>query len=996
MNTKVNNMLGYYRNSMNDSKLKEIDHKNLDDHNMTSYISMSKGQIESGVVESLFYEKFKTKERIAEAIQYNWSIDVILCPIEMNVNVIHGKQKTFPNKIIPLMIPAKLSADGCLGVIEKQLPWIARKLLTPTKLDAFAVSSLKKFDAYFSKYQLPRPEDGWGKFWLFIETAIEAICHCSIKDFKLNHYTITPNAYVVLNDNNIDATLHLTKFCESSLVEKKLTYGPLIKNVMTIDEKTHIQVLTEEEQYDRSKYHFGQMTNAYPLSPSQRESLIHYMTSKEGDVFAVNGPPGTGKTTLLQTIIANEYVNNALMKKEPPMILATSNNNQAVTNIIDSFGDVFSKTDILGQRWIPSVKSFGTYLASMGRVSAVQDKYQVMFEKEGRLSGFEDSIVSEDNIEQFKCYYLEFASKYFGIDQTSQTIKKIIERVHKKLKAITNDITEIIESVQKNKGIIESIELKYNGNIDNAYKKIDEDLQYNKSQKVKYDALEGEFIAYLNGFGFIKRLLMKLSFTSNFFRTDFRRFIHQEILLEAYNGPFNYIAILEAIEMETDNYRREVIRCRESLTVVKKDKEYYKLACEVLMDIANSLQIEEKDDNLSHKNIGRTINERLDETKRYEAFRLSTHYYEGLWILEVEKNLLSNYVDRKNRDKRIKHWQRISKLTPCYVSTFYMIPKFMETGYYQNQWVNEYLYEHIDLLIVDEAGQASSEVSLPLFALAKKAVIVGDELQIEPVWSVSGYTDEPNVEMYLPDVQWQNFYESKYAASCGNLMTIAKRRSEYEKYGEGGLYLTEHRRCIPDIINYNNELAYKGKLVPMRKNELKDYPFPHMGHIHVEGRSEKINSSRRNKIEAERIASWIIDNSNSIMGYYNNDDNSSKQIHEIVAVVTPFKAQSNHIRRALNKHEGFELITVGTVHALQGAERNIVLFSSVYSENDPNSYFYNKGVNMLNVAVSRAKDAFIVFGDKAVMNKEHKSHSGLLAKYFDKNVENYFIEKNDI
>ena len=68
------------------------------------------------------------------------------------------------------------------------------------------------------------------------------------------------------------------------------------------------------------------------------------------------------------------------------------------------------------------------------------------------------------------------------------------------------------------------------------------------------------------------------------------------------------------------------------------------------------------------------------------------------------------------------------------------------------------------------------------------------------------------------------------------------------------------------------------------------------------------------------------------------------------------------------------------MHSLQGDERLVVLFSSVYGENNKDSgKFYDAGPNMLNVAVSRAKDAFIVFGDPNVFGANvADSPSGLL------------------
>ncbi|WP_249183085.1 AAA domain-containing protein, partial [Anaerostipes sp. Marseille-Q3525] len=97
---------------------------------------------------------------------------------------------------------------------------------------------------------------------------------------------------------------------------------------------------TNKIDFNKMKYHSGQMGGEYPLSPSQREAISCFSEIKNGEVLAVNGPPGTGKTTLLQSIVANMYVNAALKKDKAPVIVATSTNNQAVTNIIDSFGSI--------------------------------------------------------------------------------------------------------------------------------------------------------------------------------------------------------------------------------------------------------------------------------------------------------------------------------------------------------------------------------------------------------------------------------------------------------------------------------------------------------------------------------------------------------------------------------------------------------------------------------------------------------------------------------
>ena len=54
-------------------------------------------------------------------------------------------------------------------------------------------------------------------------------------------------------------------------------------------------------------------------------------------------------------------------------------------------------------------------------------------------------------------------------------------------------------------------------------------------------------------------------------------------------------------------------------------------------------------------------------------------------------------------------------------------------------------------------------------------------------------------------------------------------------------------------------------------------------------------------------------------------------------------------------------ITVGTAHRLQGAERPIILFSAVYGTGSAQAGFIDVNPELMNVAVSRAKDLLVVF-----------------------------------
>ena len=140
----------------------------------------------------------------------------------------------------------------------------------------------------------------------------------------------------------------------------------------------------------------------------------------DGDLLAVSGPPGTGKTTLLQSVVADLVVDSALNQTEPPVIVAASSNNQAVTNIIDSFSNI-EKIGLsnLEERWIDGVKSFATYMPSGGKMEGAEQKgYQFT-----SVRGSEFILNAEKSIEKSKKKIKECANEYF--DEEFSTVDEI-------------------------------------------------------------------------------------------------------------------------------------------------------------------------------------------------------------------------------------------------------------------------------------------------------------------------------------------------------------------------------------------------------------------------------------------------------------------------------------------------------------------------------------------------------------------------------------------
>lgn len=372
----------------------------------------------------------------------------------------------------------------------------------------------------------------------------------------------------------------------------------------------------------------------------------------------------------------------------------------------------------------------------------------------------------------------------------------------------------------------------------------------------------------------------------------------------------------------------------------------------------------------------------LDQNLRYRAFKLATHYWEGKWLLEMKDQLNEGYNENQSPSKQQRKWRRYAKLTPCFVSTLYMVPKFFSA--FTGEVVP--LIEFIDLLIIDEAGQVAPEVAGASFALAKKALVVGDTLQIEPVWSVTRKVDGGNLqkhELISTDDDIEQFNDAGMSAATGSAMRVAQRQSRFQKYSDDiarGMFLSEHQRCVPEIIDYCNALAYKGRLKPIRKRGV-DYPLPRMGFAHIPGKSQSQGGSRSNLLEAEIIAQWITDQRSFLIDVLRSDPQKpNKTLAKIIAVITPFANQARLIDAELEKRSITD-VTVGTTHALQGAARDVIIFSPVYDHSYKGEYFFDRGLNMLNVAVSRARKSFLVLGDMSVFDPKQKSPSGLLARY---------------
>jgi hypothetical protein len=87
-----------------------------------------------------------------------------------------------------------------------------------------------------------------------------------------------------------------------------------------------------------------------------------------------------------------------------------------------------------------------------------------------------------------------------------------------------------------------------------------------------------------------------------------------------------------------------------------------------------------------------------------------------------------------------------------------------------------------------------------------------------------------------------------------------------------------------------------------------------------------------------------------------------------IGVVTPFRAQKD----ALDRIVGGDRMRVGTVHAFQGGQRDVMVLSPVATANTPprTAHWVASQVNLWNVAITRAKSQLITVGDHSCWQQQ--------------------------
>lgn len=273
-----------------------------------------------------------------------------------------------------------------------------------------------------------------------------------------------------------------------------------------------------------------------------------------------------------------------------------------------------------------------------------------------------------------------------------------------------------------------------------------------------------------------------------------------------------------------------------------------------------------------------------------------------------------------------------------------------------------------DLVIFDESSQCDIASALPLFARARRAVVVGDNRQLNFIPQLGQAQDRNLMQAQsLPVMRMSHFAQSRQS-----LFDFAQRTT-----GAQRILLRQQYRSVGPIVDFISREFYGSELKTAYDPKTINTPTGQKAGLawtHVPGPAA-VDANNVNRAEVAAITSHL---SRLLM---------QENYTGTVGVTSPFRGQVHAIEEAVraaipsHKLEAAEF-RVATVDGFQGQERDVILFSPTLSDTSrmTSVTFVQKDHRRLNVAISRARAVAHVFGDlEFARSRKVKSLASLAA-----------------
>ncbi len=755
-------------------------------------------------------------------------------------------------------------------------------------------------------------------------------------------------------DNASNDLLNIKPYVSLSLIEPR--GGVIKKDIEKINEENEELFVTNNDLNDPNDI-INEVLRENDIVEINRPLNIYQkyaIQSALNQNTLIFGPPGTGKSETISSLIANIILNekNILMVSEKMAALEVLENRLGELSKLSLFAFKPEHKEKFYDQLLNLQKEFQKTTKNRYRYNhdKIKKEYNKILNQLSSISNIEKEIENE-----------------FGINKFFDTYSKITENEFVEFNKIGNKLFQEIDLIfEEESNILESYDLlkKLNNLFFNQNKILSILSKYN------FVFNKERITDFLN----VYNEQDKPSWMLHKFAKDKRRWYKKPLFIKKqveYENEiidlFNQFLFLNIdLTFEVNN----AMFLLNKINILDNEEMYNKY---LIFSLGQKIFSKY---NLKNETIQKLKNNYI-ELRKKEASTLDKFIYE--YYIDNLKDQIKS--DRTLYDQCIKVFGKANlKRRPAInklIKNFYDILRILFPI-----WILSPIQTCIltpceknifDYGIYDEASQMFVERAIPLVYRCSINVVAGDDKQLQPT---SFFTKRSYDEEEIDEQDDESFGESLFEQA--NVCM-------WEKF-----HLKNHYRSDSyELIEFSNKYVYDNNLEYATKNKINLRPIIV---FNVDG--DWIN--RINRKEADKVI--------EIINKYGFTEKS-------ILVVTMNISQANYLENYfINNFTGTKVmqrymdnkIKIRSIENVQGDEADIVILSISYGKNEKGKVlnFFGpisqaNGINRLNVAITRAKEQMIVV--KSLYSEDINTSSNEnnnVFKYFIKFVDDYHLKDN--